>query len=100
MQQIQRPYITVDVLNGNVDKAWRSLNRQVQEEGFLETAKAQQVFMKPSERRKLDKRASQQKLRQQEFRWAVAQAAGSLCRHTSQRAAFCLLHAEKCCAGP
>jgi ribosomal protein S21 len=70
IQQTQqlRPYITVDVPNGNVDKAWRALNRQVQEEGFMETAKAQQVYMKPSERRKLEKSASEKKLQQQEFR--------------------------------
>ena len=44
--------ITVDVRNGNVEKAMRILKRKVQKEGLIQTLRDKQYYQKPSFRRR------------------------------------------------
>lgn len=63
-----RPHISVEVPNGNVDKAWRTLQRKLREEHYMEAAQAREYYVKPSERRKLQASASAKRFRDQEFK--------------------------------
>lgn len=44
--------ITVDVRNGNVEKAMRILKRKVQKDGIVQTLRDKQYYQKPSFRRR------------------------------------------------
>jgi len=44
--------ITVDVRNGNVEKAMRVLKRKVQREGLIQTLRDKQYYQKPSFKRR------------------------------------------------
>ena len=44
--------ITVDVRNGNVEKAMRILKRKVQKDGIVQTLRDKQYYQKPSFKRR------------------------------------------------
>jgi len=44
--------ITVDVRNGNVEKAMRILKRKVQKDGIIQTLRDKQYYQKPSFKRR------------------------------------------------
>ncbi len=44
--------ITVQVRNGNLEKAMRVLKKKVQKEGILKELKERQFYQKPSEKRR------------------------------------------------
>ena len=71
-QRLHSNGIAVDVPNGNVDRALRALSRKLKEENYMQAAAAQQFFVKPSERRKLQATQARKKLQKQEFRWGHA----------------------------
>lgn len=64
----QRRFISVDVPNGNVDKAWRTLSRKLREEGYIDKAQSKKFFVKPSEQRKVEAASSRRRYRKQQFR--------------------------------
>ncbi|KAI3438270.1 hypothetical protein D9Q98_000705 [Chlorella vulgaris] len=71
----QRRFISVDVPNGNVDKAWRTLSRKLREEGYIDKAQSKKFFVKPSEQRKVEAASSRRRYRKQQFsellRWVM-----------------------------
>jgi len=52
------PGIAVVVQNNNVDAALRKFKKKVQEEGIIQTVRAKQEYVKPSEKRRKAKAAS------------------------------------------
>lgn len=60
--------ISVKVPYGNVDKAWKALNRKIREEQYMSAAQGRQYYVKPSEQRKLATSASEKKRRKEHFR--------------------------------
>ena len=60
--------ITVEVRNGNVEKAMRVLKRKVQKEGIVQTLRDKQYYQKPSFKRRERVKAAkklQQKLQRE-----------------------------------
>ena len=51
----------VDVYNGNFDKALRTFRKKIQKEGIIQTARDKQHFEKPSDVRRLAKKAAKRK---------------------------------------
>ncbi|PRW56918.1 28S ribosomal mitochondrial [Chlorella sorokiniana] len=72
--------VVVDVPNGNVDKAWRTLTRKLREERYMETAQERVHFVKPSQRRKQEASLAAKRFKQQEFKqmlqWIMRRRAG------------------------
>lgn len=66
--QQRRGVLSVDVFANRVDKAYRTLKRQVIEEGFKDTWQAQSVYVKPSHERKLAAMQTEKKLKKRAFR--------------------------------
>ena len=75
-QQQRRPFIAVDVPNGNVDRALRTLSRKLREENYMAVAQAQAVYVKPSERRKLAASESAKRISKQQFKCVAAAELG------------------------
>ena len=75
-QQQRRPFIAVDVPNGNVDRALRTLSRKLREENYMAVAQAQAVYVKPSERRKIAANESAKRISKQQFKCVAAGGAG------------------------
>lgn len=51
----------VDVYNGNFDKALRTFRKKIQKEGIIQTVRDKQHFEKPSDSRRLAKKAAKRK---------------------------------------
>lgn len=51
----------VDVYNGNFDKALRTFRKKIQKEGIIQTVRDKQHFEKPSDARRLAKKAAKRK---------------------------------------
>ena len=53
--------LTVTVINGDVEKALRRLKKKVNNEGILQDYREKQFFVKPSEERRLAKKAGRKR---------------------------------------
>jgi small subunit ribosomal protein S21 len=56
--------ITVDVRNGNLEKALRIMKRKVMKEGLIKTLRDKQYYSKPSEKRREKNKAKKKMLYQ------------------------------------
>jgi len=51
----------VDVYNGNFDKALRTFRKKIQKSGLIQTVRDNRYFEKPSDKRRLAKKAAVRK---------------------------------------
>lgn len=51
----------VDVYNGNFDKALRTFRKKIQKSGLIQTVRDKRYFEKPSDTRRLAKKAAKRK---------------------------------------
>ena len=58
--------LSVNVIDGNIEKAIRRLKRKVEDAGVLKELRDRQHYTKPSERRKLAKKAARKRWMKQQ----------------------------------
>ena len=60
--------LSVNVIDGNIEKAIRRLKRKVENDGMLKELREREYYTKPSEKRKLAKKAARKRWLKQQAR--------------------------------